>query len=38
MTNLDYAVYTYSLLSGLKGLIASSDNRRSVRTMGAAHG
>jgi hypothetical protein len=40
MTELDYAVYTYSLLNRLKGLIASGGNHncRSIRTMEAAHG
>jgi len=38
MTDLNYAVYPYSLLNRLKGLIASGDNRRSVRTMEAEHG
>ena len=40
MTDLNYAVYTYSLLNRLKGSVVSGDNynRRSIRTMEAAHG
>jgi hypothetical protein len=40
MTDLNYAVYTYSLLDRLEGSVASGDNynHRSIRTMEAAHG
>jgi len=40
MTDLNYAVYTYSLLKGLNGSVASSGNYncRNVKTVEAAHG
>ncbi len=40
MTDLNYAVYTYSLLNGLKESVASGDNynHRSIRTVEAANG
>jgi hypothetical protein len=39
MTDLNYAVYSRSLLNRLKGLIVSGDNynRRSIRTMELTH-
>ncbi len=40
MTGIDCAVFPHSLLKGLNGSVASSDNHtyRNVKTVGAAHG